>query len=130
MTTVDRVNALLEAKVVKPEKKKVLEKDVEARLVKGIKALGGRAYKFKSPGHRSAPDRICILSCRIIIFVECKRPGEKPTDLQTEEMRWLSGNDLWCEVVSTYEQVDALLNIIKEKLNYFEESPWITRMTR
>jgi hypothetical protein len=98
--------------------------------VRGIKALGGRAYKFKSPGHRSAPDRICILPCRIIIFVECKRPGEKPTELQAEEMNWLSGNDLRCEVVSTYEQVDILLSTIKEKLNYFEESPWVIQMTR
>ena len=30
------------------------ESEIEARLVRGVKALGGVAYKFVSPGRRRA----------------------------------------------------------------------------
>ena len=37
-----------------------------------IKSLGGKAYKWVSPG---VPDRIAILPGGRIIFIEVKRPG-------------------------------------------------------
>ena len=36
---------------------KMLERDIERRLRLGIKALGGKAYKFSSPGNNGVPDR-------------------------------------------------------------------------
>jgi len=35
----------------------VKESEIEARLVRGVKALGGVAYKFVSPGNVGVPDR-------------------------------------------------------------------------
>ena len=63
----------------------MLEKDIEAVLVRRIQALGGRAYKFTSPNKRSVPDRLCLLPGGRLLFVECKRPGAKPTKLQAAE---------------------------------------------
>ena len=48
------------------------ESAIEARLVKGVKALGGRAYKFVSPGNVGMPDRLVILPDRPPLFVELK----------------------------------------------------------
>lgn len=62
-----------------------LEKDVEAALVRRVKALGGLCEKFTSPGRRSVPDRIITMPNGQIVFVELKRPGQKPTDAQLKD---------------------------------------------
>lgn len=62
-----------------------LEKDVEATLVRRVKALGGLCEKFTSPGRRSVPDRLITMPDGQIIFVEVKRPGGKPTDAQIKD---------------------------------------------
>ena len=38
----------------------MLEKDIERKLVAGVKRSGGKAYKFVSPGNVGVPDRIVI----------------------------------------------------------------------
>jgi len=60
----------------------MLEKTVEAALVKRVKELGGMAEKFTSPQKRSVPDRLVTLPGGIILFVELKAPGKKPTPKQ------------------------------------------------
>lgn len=39
----------------------MLEKTIEAHLVKRVKERGGVAYKFTSPQRRSVPDRLVLL---------------------------------------------------------------------
>ena len=48
------------------------EKDIEKILVNGVKDVGGRAYKWVSPGNNGVPDRIVILPEGRIVFVELK----------------------------------------------------------
>lgn len=62
-----------------------LEKDVEAALVRRVKALGGLCEKFTSPGRRSVPDRLVTMPDGRMIFVELKRPGAKPTEAQLKD---------------------------------------------
>lgn len=62
-----------------------LEKDVEQALVRRVKQLGGIADKFTSPGKRSVPDRLVTLPDGRIVFVELKRPGQKPTAKQQKD---------------------------------------------
>jgi len=63
----------------------MLERDVEQALVRRVKALGGTCEKFTSPTKRSVPDRIVTLPGGVIIFVEVKAPGKKPTPLQERD---------------------------------------------
>ena len=51
---------LLNFERVDPLKNKK-EKSIEKRLVDGVKALGGRCYKWVSPGNSGVPDRIVLL---------------------------------------------------------------------
>lgn len=50
----------------------MLEKDIERKLVAGVKRSGGKAYKFVSPGNVGVPDRIVIWPNGVIHFVELK----------------------------------------------------------
>ena len=53
------------------------ERDIEQRLVKAVKAKGGLAPKFVSPGFDGVPDRIVLLPRGRIAFVELKAKGRK-----------------------------------------------------
>lgn len=74
-----------------------LERDVESALIKRVKTLGGTCEKFTSPAKRSVPDRLVTLPGGRIVFVELKRPGEKPTPKQA--LDHARRRALGCEVV-------------------------------
>ena len=50
----------------------MLEREVEKKLVDGVRRMGGRAYKFVSPGNDGVPDRIVVLPDTAPMFVELK----------------------------------------------------------
>jgi hypothetical protein len=85
----------------------MLEKAIEAALVRRVKELGGLCEKFVSPGRRSVPDRVVTLPGGRIVFVEVKAPGKKPTELQ-ERDHWRR-RKLGCEVlvIDTLEAANA-----------------------
>ena len=58
------------------------ERDIEKVLVDEVKRLGGRAYKWVSPGNAGMPDRIVIFPGRPPVFVELKAWGGTLTALQ------------------------------------------------
>lgn len=65
------------------------EKDIEKILVAEIKKLGGRAYKWLSPGNDGVPDRIVILPGLPPVFVELKSDTGKVSMLQEVQIRRL-----------------------------------------
>jgi hypothetical protein len=60
----------------------MMERVLEQKLVKAVKAAGGFAPKFTSPGTDGMPDRILLFPGGKLAFVEVKRHGQKPTPLQ------------------------------------------------
>lgn len=88
----------------------VLEKDIEAYLVRRVKEAGGIAYKFTSPQRRSVPDRLLLLPAGRICFVECKRPGAKPTPAQLREHERIRALGFTVEVVDTKDRADEVLS--------------------
>ncbi|MDD7176608.1 MAG: VRR-NUC domain-containing protein [Lachnospiraceae bacterium] len=60
----------------------MLESDVEKILVDTVRGLGGRSFKWVSPGNAGVPDRIVILPDRKPIFVELKTDTGQLTRLQ------------------------------------------------
>lgn len=55
----------------------MLEKEVESKLIKPVKNMGGLCLKFVTPGFTGVPDRIILLPGAHIVFVETKQPGKK-----------------------------------------------------
>lgn len=62
----------------------MLERDIEAYLVKRCKEIGALADKFVSPQRRSVPDRLITFGGRVL-FVELKATGKKPTEAQVRD---------------------------------------------
>lgn len=60
----------------------MLEKQIEAYLVKRVKEIGGLAYKFTSPAHRGVADRVVCLPDGSTWFVELKTEGGRLSPLQ------------------------------------------------
>lgn len=63
----------------------VRESLIEQTLVRRVEALGGLCEKFASPGRRGVPDRIISMPGGVVVFVEVKAPGKKPTRLQLHD---------------------------------------------
>lgn len=66
------------------------EKDIESLLREEVKKLGGRAYKWVSPGNAGVPDRIVIFPNRPPVFVELKSETGKLTALQEAQLAHLA----------------------------------------
>lgn len=58
------------------------ESVIEAYLVKSVKSVGGRAYKFNSVSNRGVADRLCLFPDGKVYFVELKTATGKQTPLQ------------------------------------------------
>ena len=72
------------------------EKIIERKFIQAVKAMGGIALKFTSPGVDGMPDRLVILPIGYIAFVEVKAPGLKPRPLQVKKHEML--RRLGCKV--------------------------------
>lgn len=82
-----------------------LEKDIEQKLVRIVKAADGLCLKWVSPGCAGVPDRICILPGGKIIFVELKRPkGGALSIRQKFFLRALS--NLGCNTAVIHSEAD------------------------
>lgn len=94
----------------------VLERDIEKYLIKEVANIGGKAFKWISPGNRAVPDRICCFPKGNMILVECKAPGKKPTPLQSKlhKILHLMGHEV--VVIDTKEDVDDFIFVVKEEL--------------
>lgn len=55
----------------------MLESEIERKLIKPIRALGGLCLKLECPGYTGMPDRMILLPGGVIRFVETKQPGKK-----------------------------------------------------
>lgn len=92
----------------------MLEKQIEKRLVDGIKKLGGRAYKFISPGNAGVPDRIVILPDKQPIFIELKAEKGKLTELQKNQLKKLVDLGQRVEVLYGVDDVNWFLDLCEE----------------
>lgn len=91
------------------------EKYIEQKLVQAVKAMGGIAPKFTSPGFDGMPDRLVLLPGGRMAFVELKAPGKKPRALQLARHRLLRRLDFKVYVIDRLEQIESVLDEIGEE---------------
>lgn len=89
------------------------EKTLERKLVEAVKATGGIAPKFLSPGFDGMPDRLVLLPFGRIGFVEVKRHGEKPRPLQESRHGMLRRLGFKVYVIDSIEQIGGVVRDIQ-----------------
>ena len=88
---------------------KTSEKAIEGYLVKRVKEVCGKAYKWVSPGNAGVPDRIVVFRSGRIIFVELKTARGKLTPLQNLKIKELLSMGCDVRIVRSKEEVDSLV---------------------
>lgn len=81
------------------------ESDIEARLVRAVKAKGGLCYKFVSPGNPGVPDRIVITPDGRTIYVELKTEVGRLSSLQKWQRAEMEKRGAEVRVLKGLEQV-------------------------
>lgn len=89
------------------------EKTIEQKLVQAVKAMGGIAPKFTSPGFDGMPDRIVLLPGGHIAFVEVKAMGCKPRPLQLTRHGMLRQLGFQIYVLDDAVQIGGILDEIR-----------------
>lgn len=89
----------------------MLESRIEKKLEDEVKKIGGKAYKFISPGMSGVPDRIVLLPGGRIYFVELKATNKKMRALQEYRAKELKklGFD-----VRSIDSIDKIKEFIRE----------------
>lgn len=87
------------------------EREIEKILVSEVRKLGGRAYKWVSPGNDGVPDRIVIFPDRQPIFVELKAKNGKLSALQRMQIERLRRLGQYATVV---QGIGGLVQFFKD----------------
>ncbi len=99
-------------KTEKDRTDRIREKQIEQKLVKTVRAMGGICPKLVSPGMDGMPDRMVLLSGGRIAFAELKAPGQRPRPLQVRRMAQLSRLGFRVYVIDGLEQINEVLQEI------------------
>lgn len=93
------------------------ERDIERILKDEVRKLGGRAYKWVSPGNNGVPDRIVVFPGRPPVFAELKAENGELTALQRVQIKRLRelGQD-----VAVIRGIDGLSQFFQDQ--GFEET--------
>jgi hypothetical protein len=87
----------------------MLEKDIEAHLVRRVRDAGGKAYKFTSPANRGVADRVVVMPGGRVWFVEVKAMGGRLSPLQRVFLDEVKGLGCNYKIVWSKEDVNEWL---------------------
>jgi len=88
------------------------EKVIEQKLRNAVKAKGGLALKFTSPGMAGVPDRIVLSPDGRVFFVELKARGKhlSPRQVKIASVLERLGHKVW--VIDCSEKVEEFVDEI------------------
>jgi hypothetical protein len=89
------------------------EKIVENHFVWAVERIGGKTYKFTSPGRKGVADRIACLPDGSTWFVELKTKGGRLSVLQKMFMSDMTLLNQKYACLWTTEQIDEWINEVR-----------------
>lgn len=89
------------------------EQELEHKLVKAVKKIGGMCLKFVSPSYRGMPDRLILIALGKMAFLEVKAPGKKPRKLQSLRHKQLTELGFKVYVLDKEEQIGGIIDAIQ-----------------
>jgi hypothetical protein len=87
-----------------------LEREIQAQCVRWAKSHGWKARKFSSPATSGVPDYIFRAAPAIIVFVEFKAVGKKPSELQAIEIADMIADGFDVYACDNLEDFKKILN--------------------
>ena len=93
----------------------MLEKEIEAKLTRAVKAEGGLCYKFVSPSASGVPDRIVIMPGGKVYFVELKAERGRLAPAQERQLEQLSSRGAQVRVLKGPAAVEDFLKEVMSK---------------
>lgn len=87
----------------------MLEKEIESKLVREVKKIGGLCWKFVSPGVVGVPDRLILLIGGKAAFVECKAPSKTLRKIQIKRKKQLEDLGFKVYVLDSKEDVEGII---------------------
>ena len=93
--------------------KKLSEKKIENKAKQWARDHGWHVRKWSAPGNSGVPDDIFVKGGRVV-FIEFKRPGNVPTDLQCDEAEQLKAHNAEVWWADTVRGVKLVLEGIRE----------------
>lgn len=94
--------------IVRAREEKIMERDIEKKLVMKVKGMGGLALKLVSPSMNGLPDRLVLMEGKAF-FVELKDTGKKPRPLQLLRIRQLRELGFKVYVVDNADMIDGVI---------------------
>lgn len=86
------------------------ETEIEKYLKYKIEQIGGKSFKFVSPGNNGVPDRIVLYRGQIY-FVEIKKAGENLSPIQQYRKKQFEKLGFAVDVIDSKEKVDDFIEI-------------------
>ena len=74
------------------------------------RAHGWWVHKFRSPGHNASPDDVFAKN-GVVLWVEFKRPGKRPTEMQQKVINEMLAAGLDVVWVDNIEDFKAVLTV-------------------
>lgn len=93
------------------------ERDIEKKLVREIRRMGGEAYKWTSPGNDGVPDRIVMLPGGKLIFVELKADDGTLRPVQRVQIGRIRKLGQRAEVVRGMKGLEDFLERIRDEIH-------------
>jgi len=85
------------------------ESKIESYLKKRVSLIGGKAYKFVSPGVTGVPDRIVLLPGGSMYFVELKAPGKVARPIQLHRKKEIEKLGFKVKFIDSKDSVDKFI---------------------
>lgn len=89
------------------------EQEIEQKLRDAVKSMGGRAYKFISPGNVGVPDRIVCMPGGRIYFAELKTDIGRLTPIQKAQIDYLENLGQDVRVLFGLSDVDKFIEELR-----------------
>lgn len=87
------------------------ESDIQASIIKYIKAIGGFTFKVITSNTSGVPDVICCVNGKFVAL-EIKLPGKKATELQNYKISEIQKAGGIAQVVTSLEEAKEILKSI------------------
>lgn len=98
-----------------------LERDIERRVRLLVETRYG-GVMLKQTWRRGAPDRLIILPGGKVLFLELKRPGEKPKKIQKHWIAYLNDLGVPATWADSYREAAAVIEKLHSNTTTNDES--------